>query len=452
MNWKNVQLKHLAQHAPGSFVDGPFGSSLKSDEYQDTGIPLIQLNNIRNGDHLLHNLKFISEVKANTLRRHTARPGDLVIAKMAEPVARGAIVNDHYDRYVVVADCVRVTLDTCVAFPPYIAWCMNSQLLKSRAEQVATGSTRLRINLGDAKNLKVPVPPVETQRRIAAFLDRKTAAIDDLIAKKQRLIELLEEKRAALINRVVTKGLNPDAPMKDSGVPWIGDIPAHWEIMQFRRVILDLCDGPFGSSLKSSDYVDSGIRLIRLQNIRNNYFDNSNQSFVSLEKAQTLRSHQASPGDLLIAGLGDTNNPVGRACVLPSSINTAIVKADCYRARLSERANHEFFAAYLGSKAGSAGFSFASRGATRTRINLSIVRDSIVALPSVQEQQQIVGTVHESNRHTNRLSQSINDTLHKLVEYRQALITAAVTGQIDVDDDLTSDDPEEMVRQQASLF
>ena len=167
-HWLEKRLGYLAKEESTAFVDGPFGSDLKSSDYKDNGTPLIQLNNIRDSKHIMQNMKFITEEKKQSLIRHIAIPGDVVIAKMADPVARSAVVASDFSEYIIVADCVRVN-----------------------AELVSTGTTRVRINLGELKKLKIPYPPYNEQKIIANFLDHETAKIDTLI-EKQQLIKLLK--------------------------------------------------------------------------------------------------------------------------------------------------------------------------------------------------------------------------------------------------------------------
>ena len=229
-HWLAKKLGHLAANHQNAFVDGPFGSDLKSSEYKDSGIPLIQLNNIRDGLHVLRNMKFVSAKKSTELSRHIARPGDVVIAKMAEPVARSAMVSSEHSDYVIVADCVKMTPNEEIVDMRFLVWAINSDPVKVNAELASTGTTRIRINLGELKKLRVPFPPLPEQTQIAAFLDHETAKIDALIAKQERLIALLEEKRQAVISHAVTKGLNPDAPLRPSGIDWLGDVPAHWDV------------------------------------------------------------------------------------------------------------------------------------------------------------------------------------------------------------------------------
>jgi type I restriction enzyme S subunit len=282
------------------------------------------------------------------------------------------------------------------------------------------------------RNFRTPFPAFDEQRAIAAFLDLETARIDGLIAKKERQIELLQEKRAALISHAVTKGLDPKAPMKPSGIEWLGDVPAHWEVIQLRRITLSRCDGPFGSGLKSEHYTDEGIRVIRLQNIRFAEFDNADQAFIDPDHYRALGDHNVEPGDLLIAGLGDENHPVGRACVAPDHLGTAMVKADCFRYRLCrKKADPTYFGYLLSTSAADLKGAYAS-GTTRSRMNLNDTADRAVLLPPLNEQEAIAGFLVGEVKHHDRLRAKIEQSIGLLQEYRTALISAGVTGKIDV--------------------
>lgn len=236
VEWMEKRLSYISAYDRNSFVDGPFGSDLKSNDYKESGVPLIQLNNIRDGKHVLQNYKFITEKKRVELSRHVALPNDIVIAKMAEPVARSAIVSDKYPEYVIVADCVKLSPDLSLINLNFLNWAINSDLVKMNAELVSSGTTRIRISLGELKKLKIPYPSLIEQQAIANFLDHETAKIDTLIDKQKTLIRLLQEKRQAVISHAVTKGLNPDAPMKDSGAEWLGEVPEHWEVQRLKYI------------------------------------------------------------------------------------------------------------------------------------------------------------------------------------------------------------------------
>jgi len=289
-----------------------------------------------------------------------------------------------------------------------------------------------RVSESFVRNFSPALPSLPEQRAIAAFLDRETARIDALVAKKERLIELLQEKRTALITRAVTKGLDPTVPMKDSGVEWLGEIPAHWVSLGLSRVTLSRCDGPFGSGLKSEHYSGSGVRVIRLQNIGWTDFLDADEAYLDDAYARQLGDHSVVAGDLLIAGLGDEAHPVGRACVAPDQIEPAMVKADCFRFRLDRRRVHPRFAAYQLSVTASAAAGSLSTGATRARMNLTTTASRKVGLPPLDEQRAIVEALDRDGKRYRVLVAKVREAIERLKELRTALISAAVTGKIDV--------------------
>ena len=194
-----------------------------------------------------------------------------------------------------------------------------------------------------------------------------------------------------------------------------------------------MCDGPFGSDMKSSHYSDEGIRLIRLQNIGQGYFDDSDKAYVPEEHFAALPGHDAKPGDLIVAGLGDQNHPVGRACLVPDSVDRAMVKADCFRVRLDEKhLLHVFAMLFLCSSIARIGVAEQMRGATRDRMNLTGLAQLCVIVPPLKEQSAIATYLYHETAQIDALITKVRDHIEKLREYRIALISAAVTGKIDV--------------------
>jgi type I restriction enzyme S subunit len=274
-------------------------------------------------------------------------------------------------------------------------------------------------------------PTIIEQKWIVLFVDSETAKIDGLIEEQRRLIELLKEKRQAVISHAVTKGLNPNAPMQDSGVEWMGLVPINWRVFSLGRVTLSACDGPFGSGLKSDHYTDDGVRVIRLQNIRDGEFNDTDAAFIDPMHYANLGDHDVRGEDLLIAGLGDDRNAVGRACVAPKGIEPAMVKADCFCFRLASDALPSFIAAQLSVGAPSDAGRLAT-GSTRSRIPVSKMSSRTIALPSPKEQSEIVKYLHAREADFAGLRSQAELGIALLQERRSALISAAVTGKIDV--------------------
>ena len=283
--------------------------------------------------------------------------------------------------------------------------------------------------------IKFPVPSLPEQRAIAAFLDRKTAHIDALIEKKRRLISLLEEKRAALISHAVTKGLDPNAPMKDSGVEWLGKIPAHWtKGLKITKTALDeknsFVNGPFGSNLLTSELTNSGVPVIYIRDIKPEGYRRISTACVTPEKATQLDFCRVDPGDVLITKVGD---PPGIAAVYPEDEPPGIVTQDVIRIKPNiEVVNPNYLALLFNSKYGQAIIDQISVDSTRTRIGLGTLKSIRIALPISNEQKIIIEFLKEELARIDALISKINEAVDKLQEYRTALISAAVTGKIDV--------------------
>lgn len=311
-------------------------------------------------------------------------------------------------------------------------WLLTTEVTQ-QIEAGCDGAKMPRADWDHVGSVPMPLPPPAEQSAIAAALDRETARIDALIAKKTRFIELLKEKRQALITHAVTKGLDQNVRMKDSGVAWIGEVPEHWELAQLGKLSVSRCDGPFGSGLKSEHYTDSGVRVVRLQNIGWARFKAGDAAYIAFDywQSELGGGHDAIPGDVLIAGLGDENNLLGRACVVPDDIGNAIVKADCYRFRVGPRVLPEYVALTL-SATSRAECGFLATGATRDRLNLTLASARQIPVPPIEEQREIVAAVHRSATRLDELMAKVDCSIALLKERRSALITAAVTGQIDI--------------------
>ena len=385
------------------------------------------------------------DVDSTELERFTLLDGDLLVCEGGE-VGRTAIWRDEGVVCAFQKAIHRVRPLSSIEEPRFLFHCM--QHASSQGAFIANGNPNTIPHLtGEAFRLyRFPRPPVAEQRVIAAFLDRETAKIDALVAEQRRLMDLLKEKRQAVISNAVTRGLNADALMKDSGVEWLGEVPAHWNLMPLARATVDRCDGPFGSGLKSEHYTNTGVRVIRLQNIKQDGFSDLDAAFIDATYyRESLGGHDVLAGDLLIAGLGDDNNVVGRACVAPSGIEPAMVKADCFRFRLYGHLAVPEFVAHQLNTSSAADAGVLSTGTTRSRIPLSNMGSRFIALPTRGEQESIATFVAEEMSRFGRLVGETRQATDLLKERRAALISAAVTGQIDVRG-LTTPSPSDPVK------
>lgn len=274
----------------------------------------------------------------------------------------------------------------------------------------------------------VPEPPLATQRAIADFLDRKTAAFDALIEKKERLLTLLAEKRAALIHQAVTKGLDPNVLMKDSGIPWIGEIPAHWEVKRLKF----LRRGPlsYGANEAADRNEPDDPRYIRITDLNADGTLRSH-TFRSLPMC-IARPYLLREGDILLARSGATvgkavryRNSWGECCyagyLIKLSLDVTLARPDfiewytqspCYWSQLEQ--------------------SFIQ--ATIQNVSAERYGEFVVPVPPIDEQAALVRWLSETALTSARVASMTVRSIAKLREYRQALITAAVTGQLDIEE------------------
>lgn len=288
------------------------------------------------------------------------------------------------------------------------------------------------LNYANFCGVDLPLMPRPEQAAIGRYLDWANGRLERAIRAKRKVIALLMEQKRGLVHRAVTEGLQPNAARRASNAPWLGDIPSHWEVVALGRLSVARCDGPFGSGLKSLHYTDSGVRVIRLQNIGNGEYRDRGDAFISAEHYSTLGDHGVNEGDLLIAGLGDEKMPAGRACIAPGTLGRAMVKADCFRFRLQpDRVVPMFLSMHLSATAAAA-TACLSTGATRLRINLQATAARSVALPPFDEQQRIVAAVEKATEPLNVAITRLWREIDLLREYRARLVADIVTGRFDV--------------------
>lgn len=426
--WALVCLKH-ACHVFPSNVD-------KHTIEGELPVLLCNYTDVYYNEVIAPNLDFMAATATpEEIEKFTLKVGDVVFTKdseTADDIGIAALIDQALPG-VICGYHLSIARPYPNTHGPFIKRFFDSMSAKAYFQVSANGLTRVGLGQYALDNLPVALPPLPEQTIIAAFLDRETAKIDALVAEQRRLIDLLREKRQAVISHAVTKGLNSGAPLKPSGIDWLGDVPVGWEVVPLKRVTLERCDGPFGSGLKSEHYVDAGMRVVRLQNIKADGFSDGDAAFIDLDYASSeLSRHEVLAGDVLIAGLGDERNLVGRACVAPVGIEPAMVKADCFRFRLdTSRAVSVFVALQLNT---SAAFDAGTKatGTTRSRIPLSQMAERAIALPPSAEQQEIAEYVERVSKGFDTLTATAETAITLLQERRAALISAAVTGKIDV--------------------
>ncbi len=279
-----------------------------------------------------------------------------------------------------------------------------------------------RIDEGFIKDWMPPLPPLETQRRIAQFLDEKTARIDGLIEKKRALLDRLAEKRQALIARAVTKGLNPGAPMKPSGIDWLGDIPVHWEVRGLTKCTTRV-DYRGATPTKSAE----GVFLVTARNIKNGQIDyEASREFIPEEEyAHVMRRGKPKVGEVLFT----TEAPLGEVARVDNE-DIALAQRIIKFSSSIEQLTNDYLAYWMYSGAFQRDVLSRATGSTALGIKASKIVELKCLLPPEIEQKRISELLDADAEKRNDVIQKIGKSIAFLDEYRSAVITAAVTGQI----------------------
>ncbi|MCZ4354873.1 restriction endonuclease subunit S [Roseovarius aestuarii] len=306
----------------------------------------------------------------------------------------------------------------------YLSKVFNSSLFEHQAGTFLTATIN-QLTTGNLNNFEIPLPPLPEQTKIAAFLDYETAKIDALIAKQQRLIALLEEKRQAVISHAVTKGLDPTAPLRPSGIDWLGDVPAHWELLSLNRIINQFVDYRGKTPTKTEE----GVPLITATQIKRGVIDHTlDPVYIShQEYRERMTRGFPSKGDLLLT----TEAPLGEAALIEDELvatGQRIILMKCN----SEYIQSEFLLRHFQSDFGKAELHVRSSGSTASGIRADRLRASKVAIPPVEEQRRIVAHINKTLSKFRTLEGDAFTVITLLKERRTALISAAVTGKIDL--------------------
>lgn len=325
-----------------------------------------------------------------------------------------------------------------------VKW-LGELLYAMNLNQYSVSAAQPGLSVSQISSLRIPVPPSIEQTAIANFLDRETGWIDTLVAKKRRLVSLLKEKRTALISRTVTRGLpeaaarkfglEPHTRFKDSGMKWLDEVPEGWEVKKLRYFASDesgtgIQIGPFGGMLTDLIYDDEGeFKVYGQENTLSGDFSKG-QRWVTRDQFLALSNYHASPGDVLFTRKGS----IGGCTILPMGIQQGIIDSDTIRLRVKQSLlNTSFllysfkFSAYLQAQVQEI-----KRGAILSGLNTATIANLTIIAAPLPEQTAIATHLDRETAKIDQLVAKVEAAIARLQEYRTALITAAVTGKIDV--------------------
>ena len=397
--WDLSKIKYIPKYEYKSFVDGDW---IESPYITDEGIRLIQTGNIGIGSYKEQGYRYISEDTFKDLNCTEVYPNDVLICRLAGPVGRACLAPSLTERMI-------TSVDVCILKPKdnidrrYLVYILSYDGYLQEADFLARGGTRQRISRTQLGNINILLPPTDQQKSIANFLDQKTAEIDGLIADKEKLIELLQEKRQAIITETVTKGLNPNVKMKDSGIEWIGEIPEHWNTSSLRWYV----------SIKSGD-------------------------FISQEDIDVEGKIPVIGGNGLMSYTNKTNCnyktiAIGRVGALCGNVH--LIRRPSWitdNALFITNLSNKLYIEYLFYVLKALDLNQYANKTAQPLISGSLVKSRIIPIPPIVEQAAIADFLDQKTAEIDDLITEIKLQIQKLKEYRQSLISEAVTGKIDV--------------------
>ena len=426
-HWLVKKIKHCC------YVKARVGwKGLKSDEFLSDGYAyLVTGSDFKNDKVDWNECYHIDKGRYDEDPYIQLQEEDLLITKDGT-IGKIAIVNNLY-KPACLNSGIFVVRSTQEDFSTgYLFWILKSKLFTQFNEYTSYGSTIQHLYQNVFVEFGFTFPSIEEQITITNYLDRKTAEIDELIADKKRLLELYEEEKTAIINHAVTKGINPNAPMKDSGIEWLGEIPDHWGVKKLKFSVSKIGSGitPSGGS---SVYQTSGIRLLRSQNIHFDGLKLDDVAYISEDIDAGMSNSRIQENDVL---LNITGASIGRCYYVPVGFGKGNVNQHvCIIRPILNKIDVIFLYYQLRSIIGQVQINLQQTGANREGLNFEQLKNFLFVKPeSIEEQKAIVQQIEICCARIDAKKLKTEKLIELLAEYRTALISEVVTGKIKVVD------------------
>ena len=394
-------------------------------------VRLCNYTDVYNNEFITLGLNFMrATATENEIAKFGLQVGDIVITKDSESwddIGVPASVRETADDLVCGYHLALLRPRRQQLAGAFLLRCLQAKPIRAQLELAANGVTRFGLAKSAIGAVKLPVPPPSQQQAIADYLDRETARLDALVAEMEQLLGLLTEKRRALITRAVTRGLDPNAPLRDSGTPWLGEIPTHWEIVAL-RFLVHLSSGATPDTGRP-EYWDGEIPWVSPKDMKQDEIADA-QDHVSKLALSESPLRMIEPGAVLI---------VVRGMILAHSFPTAVtskpvtINQDMKALQCCSMLDPHYLRNYLrGIERHTVSLADSSAHGTR-RLETEKLGRLEILLPPLPEQQQIVAYINEVTSTHDALLSATGTSIDLLKERRAALIAAAVTGQIDVE-------------------
>jgi type I restriction enzyme S subunit len=417
--WRPVRLKFVMPNVTVGIVITP------SKYYVDDGVPAIRSLNVKNGRLTDDDLVFFSDEDNRKLSKTRIYRGDVVIVRTGQ-TGVCAVVDGRFDG----ANCIDLIIvrQSRHMRSRFLQYFLASSEAEAEIAVSSNGAIQQHFNIGLVREIRLLLPSLTDQDAIVAFLDRETVKIDRLIEVRRKQVERLHEERAAVVDHAVTKGVDPNAPMKPSGHPWLEEIPSHWETIRL-KFTAKINPGK-SDSLHDANSVDEVVFLPMECVSTDGTVDQSNRERVcDLWKGFTYFAR----GDVLVAKITPCFENGKGALVADLETEIGFGTTEFHVIRAGKRLLKPFlYLITISSRFRGIGERFMTGAAGQQRVSEQFIEDFPIALPPASEQQAIVEHVKRERTKTDSLIAKYGRELELLAEYRASLISHVVTGKVDV--------------------
>jgi len=463
--WRWATIPELCG-TKGVFIDGDWVES--KDQDPDGDVRLVQLADVGDGVYRDKSDRFMTQQKAKDLRCTFLNEGDVLIARMPDPLGRACIFPGDSKPSVTVVDVAIVRSGDGEFDHRWLTNFVNAHPFRAAISGLQSGSTRKRISRGNLATIPLPVPPFQEQRRIVAEIEKQFTRLEAGVAALRRAQANLKRYRAAVLKAACEGRLVPtEAELARTGQadpnfetgeallarilserrqtrpgrghykdpiapdpPIRPQLPEGWTWATVDQLAApepnSITDGPFGSNLKTEHYVATGPRVIRLQNIGDGVYIDE-RAHISTAHFERLQKHRAFANDLVIAGFGE--NPP-RSCIIPKTLGPAIVKADCIRFKPHNSVAPKYMNAALNSDTVRKRTKGMVHGIGRPRLNLGEIKSIVLPLPPFAEQTRIVAEMERRLSVVEELEAMLSANFRRTVRLKQSILLQAFTGEL----------------------
>lgn len=436
--WLTATMQDVVINPQQDIVDGPFGSNLKASEYQESGIPIIRLQNVARNRFIDKNIKYISEVKADELQRHSFIAGDIAVTKLGDPLGKAAIIPSSFSYGIIVADIVRLRIDPRYADSRYVTYAINSTAVCAKLAEETKGTTRPRVNLGHIRSLEFPVAPINEQKRIADKLDTLLARVDACRSRLENVPRLLKRFRQAVLTAATSGELTSDW-RKEHGV----------NITDWEDSLLGNCGIVSGGLTKNAKRASLSLKkpYLRVANVYMNRLELDDVTEIGLTDSEYEKTRLVA-GDLLIVEGNGSIDQLGRVAIWNDAIDECVHQNHIIRWR-TIGILPKYVLLWLMSPRGRNDITdLASTTTGLYTLSISKVSALPIDLPSINEQHEIVRRVETLFAYADCLEARYTAARSQVDQLTPVLLEKAFRGELVSQD--PNDEPATMLLERVS--